>query len=173
MGGKEIVLATGAETHRDAKNSQKSFEKKNELKALFYPTMRRRRKSSRRENPNLLHYLCNWKSICRLTAIFESLLLGSLLIGSITIIWIFHIRHNTDNDLNLENNYFPVITQNFNKHTFYYTIGILTLLQIPFTCLGILGTRKKCLIILCLGCVVIAFVHLSFIWLLCFRCGLK
>ena len=97
-GGKEIVLATVAETHRDAKNSQKSFEKKNELKALFYPTMRRR-KSSRREKPNLLHYLCNWKSICRLTAIFESLLLGSLLIGSITIIWIFNIRDNTDNDV--------------------------------------------------------------------------
>ena len=80
---------------------------------------------------------------------------------------------DSDDAVDLENNYFPVITLNFNKHTFYYTIGILTLNQIPFICLGILGTRKKCLIILCLGCVVITFVHLSFIWLLCFLCGLK
>ena len=39
----------------------------------------------RREERNLLHDLCNWKSICRLTAILESTLLASLLIGLISI----------------------------------------------------------------------------------------
>ena len=39
----------------------------------------------RREERNLLHDLCNWKSICRLTAILESILLASLLIGLISI----------------------------------------------------------------------------------------
>ena len=54
---------------------------KAQLKALihfFIQTMRR-------EERNLLHDLCNWKSICRFTAILESILLASLLIGLISI----------------------------------------------------------------------------------------
>ena len=68
----------------------------------------------RREERNLLHDLCNWKSICRFTAILESILLASLLIGLISISeWIVVQIYRKRVDLCLRNS---LLSRNFSKN---------------------------------------------------------
>ena len=129
----------------------------------------------RRRQQDHLYVCCsslNAKSCGRLACLYQSLLMGSLVMGSL---WIFALFPQTTAE------YFPVISRvglysrspSPTHYATYYCLASSIFWTLPYVLVSICGTRSYCLVVCCGLSNVVIFLHFAMLWISALLCGLN
>ena len=137
--------------------------------------MLQRRRQGQDHHHHCCYYYCssfwNAKSLGRSACLYQSLLMGSLVMGSL---WIFALFPQTTAE------YFPVISRvglytsrySLAHYATYYCLASSIFWTLPYVLVSICGTRSYCLLVCCGVSNVVIFLHLAMLWISALLCGL-
>ena len=138
--------------------------------------MLQRRRQGQDHHHHCCYYYCssfwNAKSLGRSACLYQSLLMGSLVMGSL---WIFALFPQTTAE------YFPVISRvglytsrySLAHYATYYCLASSIFWTLPYVLMSILGTRSYCLVVSCSISNVVILLHFAVLWLSALLCGVN
>ena len=127
----------------------------------------------RRQDSGFCSGLFNAKSFGRAACLYQSLLMGSLVLASLWILALFP-QKTTD--------HFPVISRvglysrsrdSLSYYATFYCLASSIFWTIPYVLVSICGTRSYCLVVCCGLSNVVIFLHFAMLWISALLCGLN
>ena len=127
----------------------------------------------RRQDSGFCSGLFNAKSFGRVACLYQSLLMGSLVLASLWILALFP-QKMTD--------HFPVISRvglysrsrdSLSYYATYYCLASSIFWTLPYVLMSILGTRSYCLVVCCSISNVVILLHFAVLWLSALLCGVN